>query len=158
MSKKSKASAKPAAPQVKKSKAPKVATAKSVGTKPVTKAVAPRRKSVPPKPVAPSPAAERTSAIAKAPAQERVPEEVTITVQMDVGFGNQLFIRGEGAGLSWTSGVPLECAYDDQWTIRLTPVYGPITFKLVLNDLTWSLGENFVVEPGESLVLTPQFS
>lgn len=157
MSKKSKASAKPAAPQVKKSKAPSVASAKSVGVKPATKAVAPRRKAVPPKPVASSPVAARKSTVAAVPAGVRVPEEITITVQLDVGFGNQLFIRGEGAGLSWTSGVQLECAYDDQWTIKLTPVYGTVTFKLLLNDLIWSLGENFAAEPGANLVLMPEF-
>lgn len=157
MSKKSKASAKPAAPQVKKSKAPSVASAKSVGAKPVTKAVAPRRKSVPPKPVVSSPAPAKATAAAQAPVPERVPEEITITVQADVGFGNQVFIRGEGAGLTWNSGVQLECAFDDQWTIKLTPVYGTVTFKLLLNDLTWSQGENYVGEPGANLVLTPVF-
>lgn len=158
MNKKSKTSAKPAAPQVKKSNTPRGATAKPVGTKPVSKAVAPRRKSVPPKPVANGSAAARAVQEVKGAVVESAPEEITITAQIDVGFGNQLFIRGEGAGLTWSSGVPLECAYDDQWTIKLTPAYGKVEFKLLLNDLTWSIGENFVALPGANLVLAPIFS
>ena len=32
---------------------------------------------------------------------------VTIEAKIDVGFGNALYMRGEGLGLSWTQGVPL---------------------------------------------------
>src|SRR5579872_5239985 len=36
-------------------------------------------------------------------------EPVTIEAKIDVGFGNTLYLRGEGPGLSWTQGVPLTC-------------------------------------------------
>ncbi|HRE82175.1 MAG TPA: hypothetical protein PLN52_14095 [Opitutaceae bacterium] len=171
MSKKSKKSVKPAAPQVKKSVKPSASPAKSATRgKPVKKTVAPAASvSAPPKPVPSSRAAKKPllspaitsaaaaagSAAAESAARSR--EGIAITAQIDVGFGNALFIRGEGGGLSWETGTPLECAFDDQWTIKLAPVSGPVTFKFLLNDLTWSVGENYTLAPGANTVFTPAF-
>jgi len=165
MSKKSKKSVKPAAPQVKKTAKPKVAPAKSGGAKLLKKALAPEKKATPPKPVAaktkpakkPLTSPAITAAAAAAGSAARAREGIAITAQLDIGFGNLLFLRGEGGGLSWESGTQLECAFDDQWTINLVPVYGPVTFKFLINDLMWSEGENIVLEPGTSVVLTPTF-
>ena len=33
----------------------------------------------------------------------------------------------------------------------------PVTFKLLVNDVTWSTGNDFVVAPGQSLTVTPSF-
>ncbi|MBL9206320.1 MAG: hypothetical protein JNN01_14610 [Opitutaceae bacterium] len=82
---------------------------------------------------------------------------MTITALIDIGFGNQLFIRGEGAGLSWDSGLALECESDNRWSLKLPSKDGPVTFKLLVNDLTWSAGENFQVAPGGTVVVTPVF-
>ena len=38
----------------------------------------------------------------------------TITALVDVGFGNTLYLRGEGPGLSWEKGVPMKCVTDDK--------------------------------------------
>jgi PTS HPr component phosphorylation site len=38
-----------------------------------------------------------------------------IEAKMDVGFGNALFIRGQGAGLSWDKGQPMNCADGTTW-------------------------------------------
>ncbi len=159
MSNKRKTPTKPAAPQVKKSKTPSTASAKPAGAKVTARPVSPRTKTVPPKPVVNVPSAKKVpDSPARVESVGRAMEEITITAQIDVGFGNQLFIRGEGAGLSWTTGLQMECAFDDQWTIKLTPAYGPVTFKLLMNDLSWSDGENFVAHPGAALVVTPLFN
>src|ERR1700691_2242503 len=34
---------------------------------------------------------------------------VTIIAKIDIGFGNFLFARGDGGGLGWGKGTPLEC-------------------------------------------------
>ena len=43
---------------------------------------------------------------------------IVIEAKIDVGFGNKLFARGQGAGLSWDHGIPLECVDSQTW--RLT--------------------------------------
>ena len=81
----------------------------------------------------------------------------TIVVAVDVGFGNVLTIRGEGAGLSWEVGLPLECSTDDRWTITLPETGHPIICKFLINDSTWCAGQDYTVLPGASIVLSPIF-
>ncbi len=80
-----------------------------------------------------------------------------ITANIDVGFGNTLYLRGEGPGLNWDRGLAMDCVADDEWTITLSDATVPIVFKFVLNDTTWSLGNDFTVEPGGSVAITPAF-
>jgi len=86
-----------------------------------------------------------------------VPLSTTIVAQVDVGFGNSLFIRGEGPGLSWEKGLTLECVADDKWSIELDESTKPIVFKFLLNDLTWCKGEDHVAQPGSTVTVSPVF-
>ena len=81
----------------------------------------------------------------------------TIEVKMDVGFGNAIFLRGEGSGLTWEHGVPLSCVDKGTWRWSQT-VATPITFKVLLNDKVWSSGNDLVVSPGQKLQVSPQFA
>ena len=79
-----------------------------------------------------------------------------IEAKIDVGFGNQLFLRGQGSGLSWDRGIPLECVDSKTW--RLTfPAEEKLLFKLLLNDSVWAQGEDVVVTPGQRVEVTPAF-
>jgi hypothetical protein len=129
-------------------KAPvKVIEVKKAPAKVVKKTVAPAvKKAV--APVAKIPAV-------KAPAKKTV--STVITALVDVGFGNTLFVRGEGAGLSWDTGSALESVADNQWAISLPSSSTTITYKFLINDSTWSAGENFLVESGSSVTVNPEF-
>jgi hypothetical protein len=120
--------------------APKVVKpAVKAGVKSKTKAV--ERPAVVPvvKPVAP--AAMRT----------------TITALIDIGFGNALYLRGEGAGLSWDRGVLMNCVSDNTWLLELGESARPIIYKFLVNDLSWSAGEDYVVAPGTNVSVVPTF-
>src|SRR5262245_55893122 len=121
---------------------------------------------------APSPAkktaATKTTKTAAAPAKKSAVAPVVkaaptvslstkIFAKIDVGFGNTLYIRGEGPGLSWEKGVPLDCVADDQWSISLSETARPIVFKFLVNDLTWSVGDDYLAQPGSTAELTPAF-
>lgn len=151
--KKSTKSAKPAAPQV-KSVAPK-----PVEPKPVKKTAAPRKKAAPKAAAAAAvPAAAPVSATAPAPAPVRSPRPVTkIVARIDIGFGNTLFIRGEGPGLSWDRGVVMDCVADDLWSIALPAGDGEVIFKFLVNDLSWSSGSDYVVASGATVEFVPSF-
>ncbi len=116
--------------------APKVAakTVKKVAAAPLKKTAAPAVKASPAKPVA-----------------------TIIGANIDVGFGNLLYIRGEGAGLSWETGVALECVKDDFWSISLPETAKPIVYKLLINDLIWSAGPDYVADPGKKTEVSPAF-
>jgi hypothetical protein len=81
----------------------------------------------------------------------------TITAQIDIGFGNALYIRGEGPGLSWDRGTLMNCVADDQWQITLPESARPVIFKFLVNDLSWSAGEDYTAAPGVKLTLAPTF-
>lgn len=83
--------------------------------------------------------------------------ETTITALIDVGFGNRLYLRGEGPSLSWDKGVPLDCLADDKWSISLPESARPVVFKFLVNDISWSAGEDYSVAPGTSITVTPIF-
>jgi hypothetical protein len=80
-----------------------------------------------------------------------------ITALIDIGFGNTLYIRGEGPGLSWDTGLALDCLADDKWSITIPASGKPVVYKLLINDLTWSTGADFVTESGQKATLTPTF-
>jgi len=81
----------------------------------------------------------------------------TIEVKIDVGFGNAVFLRGQGSGLTWDHGVPLANVDGGTWRWSQT-VAAPITFKVLINDQVWSAGNDFVVKPGQKLEVSPSFA
>lgn len=97
--------------------------------------------------------------VRKAPAKKPAVKttRTTITAQIDVGFGNALYIRGEGPGLSWDKGIVMDCVADDKWIITISDATRPVVFKFLLNDITWCTGDDYVVEPGGSTGIVPAF-
>jgi hypothetical protein len=53
-----------------------------------------------------------------------------------IGIGNRLFIRGDGPGLSWDKGVPLQFVSIGKWRWETSDATGPVLFKLYKNDDT----------------------
>jgi hypothetical protein len=82
---------------------------------------------------------------------------VIITAKVDIGFGNTLFIRGDGAGLNWNKGTLLDNVSGDTWSIILQGVDKPLGFKLVLNDTVWCTGGDYHAAPGDTVTVTPVF-
>ncbi|MFH1500002.1 MAG: hypothetical protein ABII82_19500 [Verrucomicrobiota bacterium] len=141
-----------------KSAAKTPAPAKKAPAKTVKKAVV--------APVVPAPKPVAKKAVVKTPAVKKpavkkaapAPSAVTrITAAIDVGFGNSLYLRGEGGGLSWDKGVLLDCVADDSWTITLAESSKPIECKFLLNDVAWCVGNDYIVPAGSSVVLKPTF-
>jgi len=66
-----------------------------------------------------------------------------------IGIGNKLFIRGEGPGLSWEKGVPLQFVSIGKWRWETADATAPIRAKLYKNDQTecTSVG-TLTMEPG----------
>lgn len=112
-----------------------------------------------------APAKRVSSAVASAPkkvvdAVPVPPASVPTTVvvaRIDVGFGNLLYIRGEGPGLSWERGVPMECASSDTWTWSTAAASRPFAYKVLINDERWSLGDDFVAVVGAENAVSPSF-
>ncbi len=100
------------------------------------------------------PSTQATSA--RAGGSEPAPA-TTISAKVDIGFGNVLYIRGEGPGLSWNKGVPMDCVAADEWIWRTRSASGAFACKVLINDEIWSTGDDFRVPAGERLVCYPSF-
>jgi hypothetical protein len=51
-----------------------------------------------------------------------------------IGIGNRLFIRGDGPGLNWDKGVPLQFVSIGKWRWETSEAAAPIKFRLYKND------------------------
>ncbi len=86
------------------------------------------------------------------------PETITLVeARIDVGLGNALFIRGQGDGLSWDKGQPLDCVGAATWIWKTAQARDKVVFKLLLNDVLWAQGEDLVLEAGRKLEVVPSF-
>jgi hypothetical protein len=133
-------------------------TSSSTSAAPVKTIVAASPKAVVPK----APAKKKAATASAAPVKKKssVQTEVPatfISARCNVGFGNHLYLRGEGPGLSWDHGVAMDCVGSDLWSITLKGASAPVLFKVLVNDLTWSAGNDYVVEPGQSVTVSPTF-
>jgi hypothetical protein len=118
------------------------------------------------------PAPKKKTAAKKSPASPSVPDAfvpaaaaateastslTVVAARVDIGFGNILYVRGTGPGLSWDAGTPMINAGSDLWTIDLIGARGPVYCKFLINDEKWSAGPDYVIEPGAQLEVTPLF-
>jgi len=117
---------------------------------PAKKSVAPAKKTALPVKKAAAPTRKKAVVSTEPPA-------TFISAKIDIGFGNHLYIRGEGPGLSWDHGLAMDCVGAGLWTVTIKQAATPVTFKLLVNDLSWSNGEDYVAEPGQSLTIAPTF-
>jgi len=102
--------------------------------------------------------AKKAAAPAKKKTAASAGSSVTyISAQIDIGFGNHLTIRGDGPGLSWDEGLVMDCAGANLWTATISKATRPVSFKLLVNDLSWSTGADYVAAPGKSITIYPAF-
>jgi len=75
---------------------------------------------------------------------QAAPEDSTPAVSADgltrllvtayIGIGNKLYVRGEGPGLAWDRGVPLQFVSIGKWRWESADATAPVTLKLYKND------------------------
>lgn len=66
-----------------------------------------------------------------------------------IGIGNKLFIRGDGPGLSWDKGVPLQFVSIGKWRWETPDATAPVSAKLYKNDQVECSGlGTLTLEPG----------
>ncbi len=78
-----------------------------------------------------------------------------VVAQIDVGYGNSLSIRGQGAGLSWEKSQPME--YQNRTWVWTSDSKENLEFKVLLNDQVWQQGSNVQAKAGSKVVFRPVF-
>jgi hypothetical protein len=103
-----------------------------------------------------APAKKAVAPKAKIPTKKAL--KTSIIARVDVGFGNQLYIRGTGADLSWEKGLPLENVSSYEWAFATTKAKSDVTFKFLINDELWAEGDNVTVAEGATSISSPVFA
>jgi len=83
----------------------------------------------------------------------------TIRVHYDVGLGNTMYLRGDEYPLTWDMGRSMLNIASDCWiyeTERI-PAGETFEFKPMINNSTWSTGNNFVGTGGQTIDIYPTF-
>jgi hypothetical protein len=66
-----------------------------------------------------------------------------------IGIGNKLYVRGDGPGLSWDKGIPLQFVSIGKWRWETPDATAPISAKLYKNDQIECTGlGTLTLEPG----------
>ncbi len=89
--------------------------------------------------------------------QSKRTPKTSITVKYNVGFGNALYLRGEGAHLSWNKGLPLKNVREDEWTWETESSFTDLKFKVLINDSVYETGDNHALRCGEKVIYAPKF-
>jgi len=125
---------------------------------PVAKPPAPKPRKVAKKADTPPKPTKSAAAPSRAPILKGGASTLTVVAaRADIGFGNQLFLRGTGPGLSWDTGTPMVNAGCDLWTIDIYGATDPLYCKFLINDELWSVGPDYIIDPGAQLEVTPLF-
>ena len=83
----------------------------------------------------------------------------TIRVHYDVGLGNTMYLRGDEYPLTWNSGRSMLNVSSDCWVYETERIpYGAtFEFKPLINDSSWSTGNNYTGTGGSTIDIYPSF-
>ena len=99
------------------------------------------------------------SAAAAAPAEAAASSDgaTRLLATAYIGIGNKLFIRGDGPGLSWDKGVPMQFVSIGKWGWATHDAAAPVRCTLYKNDDTAALTGEITLEPGKHVEVTAFF-
>lgn len=102
--------------------------------------------------------AETTNSTPVLPTREKKKGNITrVLIKYDIGFGNVLFIRGQGGNLSWEKGIPLQNHKNDEWIWETESSFTNCEFKVLINDEVYEVGDNHPLAQGCSIQYSPKF-
>jgi|GEM_PF-599781 len=101
---------------------------------------------------APPPVEEEEAPTKKAPGGM-----TTVIAKVMIGIGNKPYVRGEGPGLSWEEGVPMNFLEIGKWAWSPSRKNASVTIQIYRNDEDPDNSGKHEIKPGEKFELTPYF-
>jgi hypothetical protein len=77
--------------------------------------------------------------------------------KVKIGIGNKPFLRGEGPGLSWEEGVPMNFVEIGKWAWSPSDKDASLVVQVYRNDEDPDPTGKHEIEPGQKLELSPDF-
>ena len=84
-------------------------------------------------------------------------ELTPIRVHYNVGMGNRITVRSDTDPFGWDCGIDAQNEAADVWEFKLeqVPAGQTFQFKPLINDTTYSTGDNYVGTGGQTLDIYP---
>jgi hypothetical protein len=82
----------------------------------------------------------------------------TVVANVMIGIGNKPYLRGEGPGLSWDEGVPMNFIEIGKWAWSPPRKNASLTVQVYRNDQDPDKSGKIEVKPGQKLEITPDFA
>ena len=103
--------------------------------------------------------AGENSEVKNGPEKEKKPSNAatSVTANVMIGIGNKPFLRGEGPGLSWDEGVPMNFIEIGKWAWSPSRKNAALTVQVYRNDEDPDQGGKVEVKPGDKIEITPEF-
>jgi hypothetical protein len=80
-----------------------------------------------------------------------------LLVNAFIGIGNKVYLRGNGPGLSWDKGIPMEFVSIGKWSWETSKAAQPISVQIFKNDDVAAQGETITLPPGHHIEASPVF-
>lgn len=83
----------------------------------------------------------------------------TIRIHYNVGLNNRITLRGDTGPFRWTQGIDARNTAADVWEYQLERIPAGQNFQIkpLVNDVTYSTGNNYVVTGGQTIDIYPTF-
>ena len=81
----------------------------------------------------------------------------SVVANVMIGIGNKPYLRGEGPGLNWDEGVPMNFIEIGKWAWSPSRKNASLTVQLFRNDNDPDQSGKVEVKAGEKIEITPQF-
>lgn len=81
----------------------------------------------------------------------------SVVANVMIGIGNKPYLRGEGPGLNWDEGVPMNFIEIGKWAWSPSRKNASLTVQLYRNDNDPDQSGKVEVKAGEKIEITPQF-
>jgi len=107
-----------------------------------------------------APASAATATPTKSRAKPKRRAALTpIRVHYNVGMGNRITVRGDTDPFGWDRGIDAQNEASDVWEFKVerVPAGQTFQFKPLINDTTYSTGDNYVGTGGQALDIYPAF-
>ncbi len=89
-----------------------------------------------------------------------VPENnssITLIAHLNLDISSTPYVRGEGAGLSWNEGVPMEFIEIGKWEWTVENAIESTACRIFKDDSLAAKGDDIVIEVGERAEVYPEF-
>ena len=82
---------------------------------------------------------------------------ISLIAEVIIGIGNTPYVRGEGCGLSWSEGVPMQFVEIGKWEWKAEDVEDDVVCQVFKNDEIAAFGEDIEMKAGELVEYYPRF-